>query len=230
MNKKEQLEKRNNIILLLVGFFLVIGLLVIYREGVTWFTLTKWPYVSVASWISIGVIFSVSLALQYYFLMLLRYSFFKYIILWFIPIIWLFNNGLVVMHRFFDWTTDIVSPTGWLPLGELLGWLLSAIFLPILVGGGAVVAIIDASGTMLTQACYYAGIALDVAGVSSSDIISYSINFINITWDLLSNSFVQQVISEKSMSRPFMDFSLSSVFSLPYWVLSIGYSFTCLII
>jgi hypothetical protein len=222
---------RNEIILFYYCLvFLVIGLLVIYREGITWFTITKWSHVSIASWISIDVIFSVSLALQYYFLMLLRYSFFKYLILWFIPIIWLFNNSLVVMHRFFDWTTNIVSPAGWFRLGELLGWLLSAVFLPILVGGGAVVAIIDASGSMLTQACYYAGIALDVAGVSSSDIISYSINFINITWDLLSNSFVQQVISEKSMSRPFMDFSLSSLFSLPYWVLSVGYSFTCLII
>ena len=230
MDKKEQIEKRNNIILLFVGLFLVIGLLMIYREGITWFTTTKWSHVSVASWIGISVIFSLSLAVQYYFLMLLRYSFFKYLVLWFIPVIWLFNNGLVAMHRFFDWTTDIISPAGWFPLGELLGWLLSAVFLPVLVGGGAIVAIIDSGSSMLTQACYYAGIALDVAGVYSGDIISYSMNFINIIWDILSNSFVQQVLSEKSMSRPFMDFSLSSVFSLPYWVLSIGYSFTCLII
>jgi hypothetical protein len=229
MDKKEQIEKRNNIIILITGIFLVIGLLVIYREGITWFTATKWSHVSVASWIGIGVILSVSLLLQYYFLMLLRYSFIKYIVLWFVPLMWLFNNSLVAMHRFFDWTTDIVSPAGWSPIGELLGWMLSAVYLPMLVGGGAIVAIIDSSGSMLTQACYYAGIALDVADVSGWNIISYSMNFISVTWDLLSNSFVQQVITERLTNRPFLDFSLSSVFSLPYWVLSIGYSFVCIL-
>jgi len=230
MDKKEQLEKRNNIILSLGGLILVVGLLVIYREGLTWFTATKWSQLSVSSWISIAVILSVSLVLQYFFFMLLRYSFFKYLVLWFIPAIWLFNNGLVAPHRFFDWTTDIISPVGWSPIGELLGWLLSAIFLPVLVGGGAVVAIIDSSGTMLTQACYYAGIALDVVDISGWNIISCSMNYINVFWELLSNSFVQQVLSERSMNRSFMDFSLSSIFSLPYWVLSIGYSFSCLIL
>jgi hypothetical protein len=230
MDKKQQIEKRNNIIILIAGLFLVISLLVIYREGLTWFAATKWSHVSVASWIGIGVILSVSFLLQYYFLMLLRYSFIKYIVLWFIPLMWLFNNGLVAMHRFFDWTTDIVSPAGWSPIGEFLGWMLSAVYLPILVGGGAIVAIIDSSGSMLTQACYYAGIALDVADVSGWNIISYSMNFISVTWDLISNSFVQQVMSERLMNRPFLDFSLTSAFSLPYWVLSIGYSFACILV
>lgn len=230
MDKKDQLEKRNNIFLLFVGIILVVGLLIIYREGLAWFTATKWSHVSVASWIGISIIFSVSLVLQYYFLMLLRYSFFKYLVLWFIPIIWLFNNGLVAMHRFLDWTTDIMSPAGWIPLGELLGWLLSAVFFPVLVGGGVIVAIIDSSSSMLTQACYYAGIALDVAGISPWNIISYSMNYVSVIWDLVSNSFVQQVVSERVMNRSFLDFSLSSTFGLPYWVLSIGYSFACIII
>jgi hypothetical protein len=47
---------------------------------------------------------------------------------------------------------------------------------------------------------------------------------------LLSNSFMQQVVSERMMNRSLLDFSLSSTFSLPYWVLSIGYSFTCIVI
>ena len=230
MDKKQQIEKRNNFILLFAGIFLVIGLLLIYREGLTWFTSTKWSNISVVRWISVSVIVSVALVLQYYFFMLLRYSFIKYIVLWFIPVIWLFNNGLVVLHRFFDWTTDIVSPTGWLPLGEFVGWMLSAVFFPVLIGGGTVIAIIDSSGSMLTQACYYAGIALDVADVSGWNIISHATNFINVTWDLLSNSFMQEVIKERAANRSFMDFSPSSIFSLPYWVLSIGYSFTCLII
>jgi len=230
MDKKQQLEKRNNFILLFAGLFLVIALLVIYREGITWFSATKWASISLSSWIGVSVILSVSLLLQYYFLMLLRYSVIKYIVLWFVPLIWLFNNGLVAMHRFLDWTTDIISPAGWSPLGELLGWMLGAIFLPVLVGGGAVVAIIDASGSMLTQACYYAGIALEVTGVSGWNIISQSMNYINVTWDLLSNSFVQEVIRERATNRSFLDFSLSSIFSLPYWVLSIGYSFTCIVV
>lgn len=230
MDKIDQRKRRNNIILLFVGIILVVGLLFIYREGLTWFTSTKWSHISVAGWISIGVIFSVSLLLQYYFFLLLRYSFFKYLVLWFIPIAWLFNNGLVAMHRFLDWTTDIASPAGWIPLGELLGWLLSAVFFPVLVAGGAMVAIIDSSGSMLTQACYYAGIALDVAGVSPWNFIDYSMNYISVVWDMLSNSFVQQILAERPVNRSFLDFSLSSTFALPYWVLSIGYSFTCIII
>ncbi|HIM07337.1 MAG TPA: hypothetical protein EYG49_02195 [Gammaproteobacteria bacterium] len=171
-----------------------------------------------------------ALVLQYYYFILLRYSIFKYLVLWLIPIIWLFNNGLVALHRFFNWTTDIVSPVGWLPLGELLGGMLSIFFVPVLLAGGAIVVIIDSTGLMLTQACYYAGIALDVTNVSGWNILSYSKSFINVIWDLLSNSFVQQVTSERLMNRPFLDLSLSSTLSLPYWVLSIGYSFTCVLI
>lgn len=230
INKSEQLKQRNNFILLFAGLLLLIGLLVIYREGITWFTTSKWSHISIFSWISISVIFIFALVLQYYFIMLMRYSFFKYLVLWFIPIAWLFNNGLVALHRFFDWTTDIVSPTGWVPVGELIGWLLSAVYAPMLVGGGIVVAIIDSNGSMLTQACYYAGIALDVADISGWNIISYVMNFISVAWDMVSNSFVQQVMSERAMNRSFLDFSLSSIFSLPYWVLSIGYSFTCILI
>ena len=230
MDKKHQLEKRNNIILLFIGCLLVVGLLVIYREGVTWFSSARWSELSIVSWISISVILVVAIALQYYFLMLLRYSFVKYLVLWFIPVIWLFNNGLVAMHRFLDWTTDIVSPAGWIPIGDLFGWLLSAVYMPLLVSSGVVVAIIDSSSSMLTQACYYAGIALDVAGISPWDVIDYSMNYASVVWDMLSNSFVQQLASERTINRSFLDFSLSSTFSLPYWVLSIGYSFTCIII
>ncbi len=230
MDMKESREKRNNIILVLIGIILVVSLLLIYREGVSWFSLTRWSDVSIVSWVSISVILAIALLLQYYFLMLLRYSIVKYLVLWFIPIIWLFNNGLVAMHRFLDWTTDIISLAGWIPVGELLGWLLSAVFFPVLAGGGAIIAIIDSNSSMLTQACYYAGIALEVSDISPWNIISYSMNFVSIIWDLVSNSFVQQVVSERMMNRSFLDFSLSSTFSLPYWVLSIGYSFACIMI
>jgi hypothetical protein len=230
MDKKEQLQKRNNFIFLLVGIVLVISLLLIYREGLTWFSATKWTQLSAINWISIVVIFGLSLVIQYYFFMLLRFSVLKYLVFWLIPVIWLFNNGLVTLHRLFNLTADIVTPAGWITLGELFSWLLSAIYFPLLIAGGVVVAIVDSSGSMLTQACYYAGMAMDVAGVSVWNIVSYSMNFLSVIWDLLSDSFVQQVMHERSMNQPFLDFSLSSTFGLPYWILSIGYSFTCILI
>ncbi len=229
INKSEKLEKRNNFIFLLLGCCISVALLLIYREGFTWFSATNWSDISIVKWISISFILIVALLLQYYFLMLLRHSFLKYLVLWFIPIAWLFNNGIVAMHRFLDWTTDIVSPAGWIPLGDLVGWLLSAIFLPFLITSGAVVAIVDSSSLMITQACYYARIAIDVADISIWQIGSYILNFISIFWDIISNSLVQEIASETMKDRSFFEFNLSNAFRIPYWVQSIGYSFTCLL-
>ncbi len=226
----QQREKRNNFIILFSGIFLVVGLLLIYREGVAWFSAVRWSDVSIISWVSISAILGVALAFQYFFIMLLRYSAIKYFVLWFIPIIWLFNNGIVALHRFFDWTTDIVSPAGWVPLGDLLGWLLSAVYFPLLIASGVVVAIIDSSSSMLSQACYYAGIAMDVTNISPWNIVSYSMNYLSVLWDLVSNSFVQEIASLQTDNRQLLEFNLSNTFSLPYWVFSIGYSFTCIII
>jgi len=230
INKIQQREKRNNFIILFAGIFLVVGLLLIYREGVAWFSAVRWSDVSIINCISISVILGAAFLVQYYFLMLLRYSVIKYFILWFIPIIWLFNNGLVVLHRFFDWTTDIVSPAGWVPLGDLLGWLLSAVYFPLLIASGVVVSIIDSSSSMLSQACYYAGIAMDVANISPWNIVSYSMNYLSVLWDLVSNSFVQEIVAQHTNNRQLLEFNLSKAFSLPYWFLSIGYSLTCILI
>tara|TARA_R110002072_G_scaffold118775_5_gene251312 strand:+ start:23115 stop:23807 length:693 start_codon:yes stop_codon:yes gene_type:complete len=230
MDKIEQREKRTNMIFMLIGFILVVGLLLLYREGVVWFSSARWSDVSIISWVSISAILGSALVVQYFFLMLLRYSMVKYFVLWFIPIIWLFNNGIVALHRFFDWTTDIVSPVGWIPLGDLLGWLLSAVYAPLLLASGVTIAIIDSSSSMLTQACYYAGMAMDVVNISPWNIISYSMNFLSVLWDLISNSFVQEVASLQVDNRQFLEFNLSNTFSLSYWVLSIGYSLSCLIV
>jgi hypothetical protein len=230
MDKKEQREKRTNIILTMTGCLLVIGLLFIYREGLVWFTSARWSDVSVISWVSISIIMTVASVLQYFFFLLLRYSVLKYFVLWFIPIIWLLNNGLVAIHRFLDWTTDILPPVGWIPLGDLLGWILSAVYLPILAASGVVIAIIDSSSAMLTQSCYYARIAMDVAGVSPWSIVSYTMNFLSVLWDLVSNSFMQEIAAQHMNSRELMEFNLSKTFSLPYWVLTIGYSLTCIIV
>jgi hypothetical protein len=230
MDKVEKREKRSNMISMFVGLILVIGLLLLYREGLVWFSSARWADVSIISWVSISAILGVALVFQYFFLMLLRYSAIKYFVLWFIPIIWLFNNSIVALHRFFHWTTDIVSPAGWVPLGDLLGWLLSAVYFPLLIASGVVVAIIDSSSSILSQACYYAGIAMDVANISPWNIVSYSMNYLSVLWDLVSNSFVQEIASLQTDNRQFLEFNLSNTFSLPYWVLSIGYNFTCIII
>ncbi len=83
---------------------------------------------------------------------------------------------------------------------------------------------------MLSQACYYAGIAMDVANISPWNIFSYSMNYLSVLWDLVSNSFVQEIASLQTDNRQFLEFNLSNTFSLPYWVFSIGYSLTCVII
>ena len=230
MNKTEQIKKRNNLIFLFAGFFLILLLLFIYREGYYWFTTTRWQSVSVFSWVSITFILIIASLLQYYFFLLLRYSIFKYLVFWIIPIAWLVNNGLAAMHKFLDWTGDIASSASWIPIGDLLGWLLSAVYFPLLVGSGAIIAIIDSSGSMLSQACYYAGIALDVTGISSSNIISYSMNILSVVWDLITNSFVNEIVNEAMKNRSFLEFNLSTIFSLPYWFLNIGYNISCIII
>ncbi len=230
MDKLEQREQRINYSLLITGCLLVIGLLLLYREGLVWFTSARWSSVSVISWISISVVMGLALVMQYFFFMLLRYSVLKYFVLWFIPVMWLFNNGIVAMHRFLDWTTDIISPVGWIPLGDLFGWLLSAVYLPLLVGSGVVIAIIDSSSSMLSQACYYAGIAIDVIDICPWNIVSYCMNYISVIWDLISNSFVQEIAALHTSNRPFLEFNLSNTFSLPYWILSIGYSLSCIIV
>ena len=230
MDKIRHREKRSNIIIMFAGVVLVIGLLLINREGLTWFYSLRWEEVSTIGWVSISSILTVGLVLQYFFLMLLRYSVIKYFILWVTPVIWLFNNCLIALYKFFDWTTDILSPTGWVPLGDLLGWLLSVVYFPLLLASGVVVAIIVSSSAMLSQICYYAGIAMDVANISPWNIVSYSMNYISVLWDLVSNSFVQEIASLRTVNREFLEFNLSNTFSLPYWILSIGYSFTCIII
>ena len=230
MDKKEIREKKLNLILVAIGIILALVLIIIPRGGLSSITSTNWSDISLLKWILIAGAFFIALVLQYYLLLLLRYSFLKYLVLWMIPIIWVFSNGLVAMHRFLDWTTDIVSPAGWLPITDLISWILGAVFLPSLIGCGIIAAMIDTSVNALSQACYYANIAMDVANISPWNFIDYSMNFISVLWDLISNSFVQEVIKERSAQRSFFDISFSDAFSLPQWIVDIGYSFTCLII
>lgn len=230
MNRTEEIKKRNNIIYLLFGYILVLTLLIVFREGIYWFKSTQWSAVSTLSWVSISIVLILFSVLQYYFILLLRYSFIKYIVIYIIPIVWLVNNGLAGMHRFMDYTNEVTSSAVWVPIGDLLGWLLGVIYFPLLVGSGVIIAVIDSSGSMLTQACYYIGIAIDVTGISSSSIFSYSVNVLNIILDMLSNTFVQNVMNEIGNNRSIINFNLSNILSLPYWFLNIGYNISCIFV
>ena len=64
---------------------------------------------------------------------------------------------------------------------------------------------------MLTQACYYAGIAMDVANISPWNIVSNSMNYLSVLWDLVSNSFAQEIASLRTDDREFLEFNLSHI-------------------
>ena len=212
LDKKETRERRINFAIILAGLALVICMIIYSRWGVSWFTDTSWSQVSIIKWIFILIILSIALVLQYYFLMLLRYSFARYLVLWLPPIIWLFNNGLVAIQRLLESAAEETLLTGWFPITDLLGWLLALVFFPLLAGGGAVVGIIDSSSLMLTQACSIAGIALDVTGTSTWDFLSHILKFFNIFRELVADSFMQAIVTEGFKTRSFFDIRLDGIF------------------
>lgn len=229
MDKREAREKWINIVLVIAGLALVAGLVIYGRWGLGWFTHTAWAKVSVAKWISAAIVLTIAVVLQYYFLMLLRHSIVKYLVLWLIPIAWLFDNGLVALHRLFESAANETFLTGWLPVTDLLSWLLGAVFFPIIIGGGVVVGIIDSGGNFMSQVCSVAGISMDITGTSVWDVLSHVPQFLHLFWDQVVHSFMHAVFPENFRSRSFFDNGLDSLVSLPHWLYSIGYSFTCLL-
>ena len=137
INKTEERAWQQNLALIAAGFVLT-GIIILISRGESWFTATAWPRISVIRWIAAGVILPVGALLQYYFLMLLRHSFWKYV-LWLLPAIWLYNNGMVGIQRLFD-SEGGLALTGWIPITDLLGWLMAVIFWPMFIAGGAVTA------------------------------------------------------------------------------------------
>lgn len=229
INKTETRDIKINIAVVITGIALVIGLIIYSRGGVSWFTNAAWSQVSIVKWIVIVVTIGIALVLQYYFLLLLRYSFAKYLVFWLLPIIWLVNNGLVVISRLFESAAEQTFLTGWIPITDLIGWLMGVVYVPLLVVGGIVVALIDSGSIFLAQICNIAGIALDITGTSFGELISAGYRFIRVFLDLLGNSFLQEFVTENLRNRSFFDFSVSGIFGFPHWFYSAGYSFTCII-
>jgi len=229
INKQETREFRVNIAIVITGIALVIGLIIYSRGGAGWFTTTAWSQVSILKWIVIVVTLGITIVLQYYLLMLLRHSLVKYLVFGLLPAIWLFINGLTAIQRLFESAAEDTFLTGWIPITDLMGWLLGAVYIPVLVGGGIVVAIIESGSLLLSQACQIAGMVLDVTGTSLWGFVTDVVKFIGVFFDLLGNSFLQEIAMENLRNRSFFDFSLTGIFSLPQWFYSIGYSFTCII-
>ena len=225
INEDEIREWRQNIMLITAGIVLV-GIILLISRGDTWFTATAWSKVSIVQWGITAAICIVALLLQYIYLRLLRHSIWKYS-LWILLAIWAYNNGMVGIQRLFDQDAGLTL-TGWIPVTDLLGWLMAAVFWPLFIAGGSVTAIIDSGSFLFTQPCHYARLALDAAGIASGDIVGYVLNHLSVFWDLVSDSFVRQVMDVYSHNRSFLDFSVSGAFGLPHWFYSLGYSCSCL--
>ena len=228
MDKIEQQKQRNIYILYVLGIVFSLTLLILNRNGLSWLGKISWSDISWLQWLSLTVIILVALLSQYFLLMLLHYSRFKYLVLAVIPVIWLFNNGIIAMSRFLDWTTDIGATIGWLSFVDLISWMAAAVYFPVLLGTGAIAAIIDANASMLSEACYYARMALDVADVSPWQFIDFGMNILSISWDLIANSFSQEVIKHSSDTDSLFEFSIQGLISMPGWISSTGYNLACL--
>jgi hypothetical protein len=226
--KSEIRIRLENTALIVFGAVLVVSMIVLYRGGIAWFSDIPWSKVTVLKWVAIGLVSAVGLVLQYYLLLLLRYSILRHL-LWLLPVIWLVHNGLIVIQRFIEGEYH-QALTGWIPITDLVGWFLSALYLPLLVAGGAVTAIADSAGYTLSAACQYAHATLNVAGISGWDMITHLGKVFDVFRHLVSDSFIQQISSKYAESRPFMDFGPEGLFRVPHWLFNIGYAFVCIIV
>ncbi len=228
MDKIEKRKQRNIYILFVAGIILSLVILAINRNALAWATSVSWSEIHWSNWLALSVLLVVALVAQYFVLMLLFYSKLRYLVLAVIPVIWLFNNGIIAMSRFLDWTTDIGATIGWLSFADLFSWLAAAIYFPVLLGTGAVGAILDANASSLSQSCYYARMALEIADISAWQVIDFGMNTLSIAWDLVADSFSQEVIKYASDTDSLFDFSLQAIFSMPNWLSSTGYNLSCL--
>ena len=113
-DKGEIRVRLENLALIIFGAVLVVSMIVLYRGGIGWFQDVSWSRVSVLKWVAIGTFSAAGLVLEYYLLLLLRYSILRHL-LWLLPVIWLFHNGLIVIQRFIEGEYHHAL-TGWIPV------------------------------------------------------------------------------------------------------------------
>jgi len=225
MARSEIRERLENAVLIIIGAVIVCWIIVLYRGGVDWFSATHWGKITILEWAGIGLISFITLLVQYYLLMVLRHSLVRHLF-WLLPALWIVNNALLVVDRFIQGQYGRAL-TGWLPLTDLVGWLLSVVYFPLLAGGGAVVAIADSHSYLLTPACHYANAALETTGVSGG-LFNLLVHHLGVFWDMVSNSFLKEVVTKGV--RPFVDFSTGGMLRLPHWFFNFGYSFVCVFV
>ena len=227
----DRVEKRKvyvNLALLAAGLLLVVFLIAYTRGGFSWFSNAVWSGLSWVKWVWLVVLLGGAGLLQYYLFSLLRYSIVRILVLWLLPLAWLFNNGLVAIQRLFEFTSDETFITGWVPLTDLLGWVLGAVFFPLLVAGGAAVAVVDSASVLFIDVCRVAGVLLDVTGNGFLEILSHVFRFLGNYAGLLFDSFSSDVLTDNLRNRPFWEFSLKGVFRLSNWLFSAGYNLSCI--
>ena len=225
--EKSLLRKRlENLAWLLGGLLLAAGIIMAYRGGTDWFGNAAWDKVTGLEWFVIAVLVSLALLLQYGLIHLLRFTLFKHV-LWLLPATWLFINGLLVIQRLME-SEQGLAASGFVPLTDLVGWVLSAAYLPLLAAGGAVAAIVDSHSLIPSNACHYGNAVADVFGVSNRDLMDWAHEYFDVLWDLVSESFVRQVAPEYAGQRPFIDFSQDGLLALPHWFFNFGYTFSCI--
>lgn len=229
MSNKEKSEIRvrlENALLILVGLLLVAGMISVHRGGLDWFANIHWSGITPLRWVALVLTACVTLVLQYYVLLLLRYSFFRHLF-WLLPAIWLVSNGMTVINRFIEGEYGRAL-TGWIPLTDLGGWLIALVYFPVLIGGGIAAAVADSGGFIMSQACAYAHAVLETARTASSGMWPFIQAHLGAFKDILLESFKHQVAAGQEQGRAFLDFGREGLFRLPHWLLGLGYTFSCI--
>ncbi len=229
MDIREERERRIDHILVFAGCALAISLLFAQRAGADWFRAANWTGIALLEWIVMGLALILALAFQYHFLLLMRQGILKYLVLWAIPIVWLFYNGLVAVDRVLAWSADTGFTGGWLSIGDLVGFVAGAVFLPLLAGFGVMIAIVDSNSSLAEPACRHAGTILQYMGVAATNIISYGLHLAAVIWEQIAASFMQEWSHYRGSGQTLVEINIANISRFPYWVQSLGYTPACML-
>ena len=229
MDQIERQERLLNHGLALTGCALAIGLLFLYRDGLDWFRASNWPGISLLEWLCMALALVLSLAFQYHFLLLLRHGMLKYLVLWGIPVAWLFYNGLMALNLLLASSTDTAFTGGWLSLGDLIGFVAGAVFLPLLAGFGVIIAIVDSNSGLAAPVCRNADISLRLMGITAANIISYGLHLAAVIWEQIANSFAGELSYYRNSAQTLTEISSANLTRFPYWIQNLGYTPACML-
>ena len=229
MERIKRRERRLNHALVLAGSVLATGLLFIYRGGLDWFRAGNWPAISPLEWLCMALALGLALTLQYHFLFLLRHGLLKYLVLWGVPLVWLFYNGLMGINLLLASSTDTAFTGGWLSPGDLIGFMAGAVFLPLLAGFGVIIAIVDSNSGLAALACHNADTTLQLMGAMAANTISYSLHLAAVIWEQIANSFARELLHYHNSDQALTEINSANLTRFPYWIQSLGYTPTCMI-